>query len=952
MERGTLQTDRLDPLLALAVENWRERFDDANGPDSIPEELSDYVLRAVAASEFAAGVTVKQWPRLCDDLTRAQALPGLIDDFVSRLVDSEHDVAAAKRELRQFRHRMMFRVLADELNGRASTVETLESLSLLADRLIDVAMRLAKAYTAQRFGELLDPHGVSIPLITLGMGKLGGKELNFSSDIDLIFLFPREGESNGRRCVSAQEYCMRWSQQVVGLLDDNTTDGFVFRVDTRLRPFGDSGPPVTSFAALEGYLLQHARTWERYAYVKANIVGTPPADEDRRTLFDELLRPFVYRRYLDYGLFESLREMHRMIDAERRGLGDNVKLGRGGIREIEFIAQSLQLLRGGSRPELQTRSLRSALNCLAGDRDLSLRSSTRLDDAYLFLRKLENFIQARNDRQTHDMPRTEADRAAAAFAMGYENFEQLSAALETHREAVAEEFQSVAHVDDAAIDSDDTVDLWDAIADEQRWLQLLEDKGLPGTESVAKQLAAFGNTCRRLKPDTESQRRLAIFLPRLLELAREARSPSVAIARVLTILEQILKRSAYIALLNENPATAERLMSLCERSTFITEQLARYPVLLDELLDPEVTIEAYSKEALAEDLRLRLSPVDPSDAERVTEELARFQRVSLFRIAVADIGGGLPLMKASDSLTWLAELVLDAALNVAWADMVSRHGEPTFIDGGERQAAGFGIIAYGKLGGLELSYGSDLDLVFLHNSRGEKQVTGGERQIDNAVFFARLVRRLVHILTTRTSSGVLYEIDTRLRPSGHSGLLVTSLDAFERYQREDAWTWEHQALLRARAVAGDVNVAERFAAIRERTLREFVRRDTLKADVVSMRQKMRMQLDRSDSQAFDLKQGEGGIGDIEFIVQYLVLEQADLHPPCIEFSDNIRQLDALAEAGVLELEQATLIQDIYRRYRRVLHHRTLDGADKLVASTDFAEERAVVADLWRSIFIA
>ncbi|MDJ0916774.1 MAG: bifunctional [glutamate--ammonia ligase]-adenylyl-L-tyrosine phosphorylase/[glutamate--ammonia-ligase] adenylyltransferase [Woeseiaceae bacterium] len=950
MMEAAVQLDELDPLLARGVENWRERFDEAHGLDSIPDALSAYVLRTVAASEFAAGVAVKQWPCLSGEIAGTRTLAELIDDFAGRLTDSGQDVMAAKRELRQFRHRMMFRILADELNGRASTVETLESLSLLADRLIDVAMRLGKAYTAERFGELFDKNDVPIPLITLGMGKLGGRELNFSSDIDLIFLFPRDGESNGRRSVSAQEYCMRWSQQIVGLLDDNTTDGFVFRVDTRLRPFGDSGPPVTSFSALEAYLLQHARTWERYAYVKANIVGTVPTDEDRRTLFEELLLPFVYRRYLDYGLFESLREMHRMIDAERRGLADNVKLGRGGIREIEFIVQSLQLLRGGSRPELQTRSLRSALNSLAGERDLSLESSKRLDDAYLFLRKLENVVQARNDRQTHDLPTTDADRAAAAFAMGYDSFEQLSVELEKHREAVAEEFQSVAHVDDVTEETDDVINLWHAIADERHWLNLMEEKGLPGTEPVAQELASFGKTCIRLKPDAESQKRLALFLPRLLELAREARSPAVAIKRVLTILEQILKRSAYIALLNESPATAQRLMSLCERSTFITEQLARYPVLLDELLDPEVSIEAYSKAALAKDLQLRLGPVDPSDTERVTEELARFQRVSLFRIAVADIGGGLPLMKASDSLTWLAELVLDAALKVAWTDVASRHGEPTFVDGGATKNAGFGIIAYGKLGGLELSYGSDLDLVFLHNSRGEKQVTDGERQIDNAVFFARLVRRLVHILTTRTSSGVLYEIDTRLRPSGRSGLLVTSLDAFERYQRDDAWTWEHQALLRARAVAGDVNVGARFDVIRDRTLREFVRRDTLKADVVSMRQKMRQQLDSSDSRTFDLKQGEGGIGDIEFIVQYLVLEQAAEHPSCIEFSDNIRQLDALAEARVLDREQALLLQDIYRRYRRVLHHRTLDGADKRVSGSDFAEERAVVADLWRSVF--
>ena len=363
-----------------------------------------------------------------------------------------------------------------------------------------------------------------------------------------------------------------------------------------------------------------------------------------------------------------------------------------------------------------------------------------------------------------------------------------------------------------------------------------------------------------------------------------------------------------------------------------------------------MSIDAYSKQALAEDLNLRLAGTDETDTEKFTEVLARFQRVSLFRIAVADIGGGLPLMKASDSLTWLAELVLDAALDVAWKDMARRHGEPAFVENGARHKAGFGVVAYGKLGGLELSYGSDLDLVFLHNSRGERQHTDGERQIDNAVFFARLVRRLVHILTTRTHSGVLYEIDTRLRPSGRSGLLVTSLDAFERYQHEDAWTWEHQALLRARAVAGSARVADSFNAVRDRTLRDYIRRESLQQDVIAMRHKMRQQLDKSDSKTFDLKQGEGGIGDIEFIVQYLVLLNADKYPATIHYSDNIRQLDALAEAGVLSPAQVKLLQDIYRAYRQILHHRTLDGADKLLSSGDLAEERRSVAQLWQSVF--
>ena len=950
MTTARFEPDHLDPLLSDALARWRERFEDAYGPDALPADYADAVLRSVVASEFAAGVALKQWPRLHDDLGDPRDSAELTDAFVSGLLEARPPADAAKRELRQFRHRMMFRILCHELEGRADTESTLRSLSLLADRLIDAAMRLGRTYTAERYGDLIDRDGRPIPLITLGMGKLGGRELNFSSDIDLIFVFPREGESDGRRQLVAQEYCMRWSQQVVSLLDDNTVDGFVFRVDTRLRPFGDSGPPVTSFAALEAYLLQHARTWERYAYVKARIVGTRPPDEDARQLFDDLLRPFVYRGYLDFGLFEALRDMHRLIDAERRGLSNNIKLGRGGIREIEFIVQSLQLLRGGAQPELRTRRLRCALERLAGERDLSSEAAARLDEAYLFLRKLENLIQARHDRQTHDIPSADLDRAAVAFAMGYDRFDALAGVLDGHRDAVAREFRAVAHVDDTPESADDFRNLWRTDAGESAWADALRTMGIDDADAIASRLVAFRRYCERQQPDKEAQKRLATFLPRLVELALDATLPAVAVDRVLSILEQVTRRSAYIALLNENPSAAARLMTLCERSTFITGQLARYPVLLDELLGPRETLDAFSKDALAADLALRLDGIDASDTERVVEALARFQRVSVFRIAVADIGGGLPLMKASDSLTWLAEVVLDAALDVAWNDMQRRHGEPSFVEDGVEHRAGFGIVAYGKLGGLELSYGSDLDLVFLHDSRGKQQVTRGDREIENAVFFSRLVRRLVHILTTRTASGVLYEIDTRLRPSGRSGLLVTSLDAFERYQREDAWTWEHQALLRARAVAGSERVANQFDAIRQKTLQHYVRRDGLKADVVSMRHKMRRQLDLSDADHFDLKQGEGGIGDIEFIVQFLVLDRAEQHPSTIFYSDNIRQLDALADVGAVATDEAQLLQDIYRRYRRELHHRTLDGAGNRVPQSDFVDERRSVSTLWRSVF--
>jgi glutamate-ammonia-ligase adenylyltransferase len=389
-----------------------------------------------------------------------------------------------------------------------------------------------------------------------------------------------------------------------------------------------------------------------------------------------------------------------------------------------------------------------------------------------------------------------------------------------------------------------------------------------------------------------------------------------------------------------------RLVDLCGRSQYIADQIALYPVLLDELLDPRIYSVAVTKPELSTELQQQLAAVPANDSEAQMDSIVQYQTATKFRIAVADFNGSLPIMKVSDGLTWLAETVLDEALHVAWRDLTARHGVPSYVVDSARHEAGFGIIGYGKLGGLELSYGSDLDIVFLHDSHGESQLTNGEKPIDNTMFFARLVRRLVLFLTTQTGSGELYEIDTRLRPDGHKGLLVTSTDAFERYQEENAWTWEHQALLRARAVAGSTTVAAEFERIRKDTLIERVKRESLRGDVISMRQRMRKELDRSNAMQFDLKHGSGGIGDIEFLVQYLVLNFAKAHPDVIFYSDNIRQLDALTTAGCLERAVGDRLQDCYRSYRLRQHHLVLDGQRPLAGATEFQAERQFVTSVW------
>ena len=439
-------------------------------------------------------------------------------------------------------------------------------------------------------------------------------------------------------------------------------------------------------------------------------------------------------------------------------------------------------------------------------------------------------------------------------------------------------------------------------------------------------------------------------MPRLLAIARECTNPARAVHRALVVLESVLRRSAYLALLNENQGAAERFVRLCADSAYIAAELARFPVLLDELLDPGVLTAPIRRAELAGQLDARLGQRPGADSEERMEVLAQFQRATMFRIAVSDFSGGLQIMQVSDALTWLAEAVLERALSIAWGELVERHGRPGYTADGKRQEAGFGVVAYGKLGGLELSYGSDLDIVFLHDSQGSDQETDGPKTVDNATFFGRLVRRLVHFMSTRTNTGALYEIDTRLRPSGRKGLLVSNVEAFLRYQEENAWTWEHQALLRARPVAGSDRIAEAFAGIRDETLRHQVRRDNLREDVLDMRRRMRRELDDSDDTQFNLKHGQGGIGDLEFIVQYLVLENAALHPSVIEFTDNVRQLNALAECGALPLPVAADLQETYRAYRRREHRLALNDEPALVPNGEFQTERTLVDRCWATVF--
>jgi len=942
--------DTLPISLRTAASSAWDRICEHNecGDADLSQQQHEVCARMLACSDYAGSVILRhwQWFRECLENNSFDQAPQ--PGSAQQVTDG--DEAGAKRQLRHHRHRKMLHILWREYANTAVQGETLASLSALADELLLAARSAAAASLRQRFGTPVDAHGGRIPLVILAMGKLGGFELNFSSDIDIVFLYPADGETDGPRKLSAQEYFARFARRIVRLLDDATEDGFVYRVDTRLRPFGESGPLVVSFSSLESYLLQHGRSWERYAYVKARVVGDQESSETTGELLQNLIEPFVYRRYLDFGVFESLRDMQAMIAEEvrKRELADNIKIGPGGIREIEFIVQSLQLVRGGGNAKLRCPELELAMRELDHSRSLPAESIDELTAAYRFLRRLENLTQAIRDQQTHDIPDDSTDRARLALAMRFDGWGSLADAVSSHRANVSRHFQQVAF----RAQGEGTVAeprnhfgaLWDALANQESWSALLQDKGFSRPQHLAAALVAFSTSKPVQQPSSSARERLRQFMPKLLALLQARQFPDQTLQRVLNIVSRVLRRSAYIALLNENHAAMQRLVDLCEQSAYLADEIGRFPMLLDEMLDPRLFTAAVSASSMQADISDRLKQVTGSDSERQIEILSQFQRATLFRIAVADFSGEMPVMKVSDALTDLAEVVLEHTLKLAWADMAEKHGEPSFVLDGVCRQAGFGVIAYGKLAGMELSYRSDLDLVFLHDSAGEDQLTDGARPLENSMFFARLVRRLVHFLTTQTSSGALYEVDTRLRPSGRSGLLVTSVDAFERYQLEHAWTWEHQALLRSRPVAGSVRVNRQFEQVRSNILRNHVDQKRLADEVRQMRARMRKQHDQSSIDRFDLKQGRGGIADLEFLVQYLALKNAGDSEAVIHYRDNIRQLGA---ANCLIQADASELQDIYRDYRSRLHQLALDRAPSLVEDSEFVRQRQFVIAQWQ-----
>ncbi len=906
-----------------------------------------------AASDFVARGCVQQ-PALLNELIASgdllRAYPaGELAVRVARFLNEVSDEAGLKTRLRQLRRREMLRIAWRDLAGWADLNETLATLSEFADACVDGALAKLHAWAVGKSGEPRgEQSGQPQRLVVLGLGKLGGQELNFSSDIDLIFAYPEEGEIRGAAAPSNHEFFIRLGQSLINALNDNTADGFVFRVDMRLRPNGGSGPLALSFGAMEHYYQTHGREWERYAFIKTRVIA---GDREAGAELLKTLKPFVYRKYLDYGTIESIRDMKAMIEREtaRKGMQGNIKLGRGGIREIEFIAQTQQLIRGGREPQLQERHLLAVLPRLVAAGSLTPEAGSELTQAYVFLRNVEHRLQMAADQQTQQLPTDEVEQLRLAFASGFADVKSLADELERSREQVHRHFATLFRTGEGGAgerEPDKLAAVWLGTADAESAKQILRDSGYAQPEEALNLVNALREGPMYTAFSTGARGRMDRVVPLVLQAAGQSDEPLTTLQRLVRLLEAIGRRTVYFSLMAENPQVLTQLVRLGSASPWIANWIAQHPILLDELLDPTL-YELPTPEALQDELRQRLAHFPEEDLELQMEVLREFRHGHVLRVAASDVGPGLAPEQTGAALAAVAETMVAAALELASRDLERKHGAPQCP--GRETPPGFAVIGYGKLGSRELGYGSDLDMIFLYEGCDEG-MTRGTRPLPNEAFFARLGQRLIHILTTRTPGGILYEVDMRLRPSGKSGPLVTNLTAFHDYQRDHAWTWEHQALVRARPVAGSPLLARQFAGVREEILCRPRDPEKLRTEVREMRDKMAAEKARPDATQADVKHDPGGIVDIEFMVQYWVLRWAHDHPGLTRHTENIQLLEALKAEGLLEPARAELLMQAYRRYLSVEHRLKLMERGSLADPAELGDWPERVRQIWKEVF--
>ncbi|MBX2881304.1 MAG: bifunctional [glutamate--ammonia ligase]-adenylyl-L-tyrosine phosphorylase/[glutamate--ammonia-ligase] adenylyltransferase [Granulosicoccus sp.] len=882
------------------------------------------------------------------------------------LSDAKAIEAMQQSALRQFRHRHMVAILWRDLTGVCSLEQTLRALTLLAQCCVRVADQWTYAALTQRFGIPCDENGLEQRLIVIGMGKLGGYELNVSSDIDIVCVWPGAGSTqvsnSNQRSLDNAEFFRRSVQRLTRLLHSVTQEGFVYRVDTRLRPFGESGPLVVNFNGLEHYLLTQGRDWERYAMIKARALCGDP--EQIETL-KKLITPFVYRRYLDYNAIDALRDLKRKIESSvaQKGMQDNIKLGPGGIREIEFIGQSFQLVRGGRETRLRIRPIIQVLETLAELQLMPKTDTEQLIGAYRYLRRVENAIQMMRDEQRHSLPSDEQDQLRLIAVMNEADWQSFLAKISVHREHVSACFHKLlaAEADQSATRKEsasaphtvqdrsstdhkaehDITELWLSLTQPQitaeQQQRILKQAGFESEESLLSSIDSLsrGGFFQRLT--AESQQRVERIIPMIFEAALRTADPNAALIRSLSLVRAVAGRSGYLQALCDQPPALERLVTLFASSRWLANFVVSQPMVIDELLTDD------GKTSFSDSLTVKKETDDyvarllGAELDEQMDSLRHYRQAREMRIACAQIEGTLTLMQVSDQLSWLAEALIAGVIRLIESKLHILYGRPSSVDdnyqthGHTKRHTQLAVVAYGKLGGFELGFGSDLDLVFLHDSGGQKQQTDGAKSLDNGVFYSRLAQKFVHFMNTVTPAGVLYEIDLRLRPNGNSGVLVTSIDAFSAYQRSDAWTWEHQALMRARLVYGTAHIHRQFDSIRDSVLAQPRSVEQLREAVASMRERMRKALGNKNPRQMHLKQDAGGVADIEFVVQYLVLANAARYPELLQFTDNFRLLEMTERLELLGAEDARRLSRHYLELRDRLHHLALQEASVVVS---------------------
>ena len=902
---------------------------------------AEQLQKTLRASQYAEQVLSLHTPLLEQDFAIDQFQKSLTTSQIHSLVqDSLFDIQNENQwmsTLRILRARLMFRWIWQDANQLTDVVTLTRELSDFADASINAAKDFARIPLLVKHGEPVGYGGKVQDLIVVAMGKLGAQELNLSSDIDLIFAFDEQGETNGRKCVDVQQFCIAWGQKIIYLLEHITADGFVFRVDMRLRPWGDGSALAISHAALEKYLSQHGREWERYAWIKARIVSGGVNGDDLLAM----TRPFVFRKYVDYTAFEAMREMKAMIEREvaRRNIEDDIKLGSGGIREVEFIVQVFQLIYGGSKLELQDRQCLVSLKHLGEVGLLDDEAVVDLEDAYLFLRRVEHAIQALNDQQTQSLPSEIDPRNRIVETLGFEDWDQFIEHLNQKRQKVIYQFEHL-------IKEKGTETLAESFGQlEVRLESVLDDHA----KNLIKEFW-FGHAIKKLP--AKAIQRLKEFWPHLIEAILQSDKPQTALVRLMPLIESVMRRTVYLVMLIESKGALQRLVKMATVSPWICEELTHYPVLLDEFLSMD--FELPKRKDLEDSLRQQLLRIEIDQMEDQMRVLRLFKKSNVLTVAASDVLAESPLMKVSDALTDIAEVSVIATLNLAYQITAKKHGYPLDAEGQRcsMDHIAFAVIGYGKVGGIELGYGSDLDLVFIHYI-DEQSDTDGLKAISGFTFAMRVAQKFMSLMTTQTLDGRVYEIDTRLRPSGEAGLLVTSLKAFEQYQLKNAWVWEHQAIVRARSIAGESSLREKFEELRRVILTLPRDEHKVREEVLNMRQKMKDHLGSSKEQKkdgiFHLKQDAGGIVDIEFMAQYVVLAWSGTNADLAHYSDNVRILEDAAKARCLSSDDASALIQAYLSERAESHRLALANQSMQVSAADWFDTREVVCKLWQRL---